>query len=226
MKVCRCCGAKKPLASFHLQADSRDGHRNNCAECGRAAAKASRAANLEHHRAIGIASYRRNRDKRIAANKEWCKANPDKRRQHRQASNARHPDRVAARHRAYMKAHPGLNASYTAMWREKNRDRHRAMIAAWSKINVEKRQANAAKRRTLLSGGVVTASQWLAIKAAHGHSCIYCGTSDTLLTMDHVVAIARGGAHDPSNIVPACIPCNSSKKAREVNEWLAWKYLR
>jgi 5-methylcytosine-specific restriction endonuclease McrA len=44
--------------------------------------------------------------------------------------------------------------------------------------------------------------------------CHYCGRKfeAALLTMDHVVPVARGGTSTPGNIVPACHECNREKK--------------
>ena len=53
--------------------------------------------------------------------------------------------------------------------------------------------------------------------------CAYCGSLAT--TWDHVVPISAGGLTEPCNIVPACAPCNSSKKDRNVWEWLEEKGL-
>lgn len=39
--------------------------------------------------------------------------------------------------------------------------------------------------------------------------------------LDHVVALVNGGAHDVSNIVPACMRCNRSKCARDLDPSLA-----
>jgi hypothetical protein len=41
--------------------------------------------------------------------------------------------------------------------------------------------------------------------------CHWCGAPAT--TADHLVPVARGGTHDPANLVPACKPCNSSRRA-------------
>lgn len=47
------------------------------------------------------------------------------------------------------------------------------------------------------------------------HACRYCGATapDVKLTVDHVVAVALGGSDDPSNLVAACVDCNSGKSA-------------
>lgn len=46
-----------------------------------------------------------------------------------------------------------------------------------------------------------------------GQRCVYCAThlDQHTATLDHVVPLARGGAHDPGNIVVACAPCNRLK---------------
>ncbi|MCO4098964.1 MAG: HNH endonuclease [Gemmatimonas sp.] len=43
--------------------------------------------------------------------------------------------------------------------------------------------------------------------------CVYCAThlDQRTATLDHVVPLARGGAHDPGNLVVACAPCNRLK---------------
>lgn len=69
-----------------------------------------------------------------------------------------------------------------------------------------------ARRRAITKVGTVLPADWLAIKTRHGGRCIYCGKKPDRLTMDHFVPLAKGGAHDPSNIVPACRSCNSRKR--------------
>ena len=51
------------------------------------------------------------------------------------------------------------------------------------------------------------------------HTCRYCGASapDVALTVDHVIASALGGSDDPSNLVAACVDCNSGKGATPVD---------
>jgi 5-methylcytosine-specific restriction endonuclease McrA len=50
--------------------------------------------------------------------------------------------------------------------------------------------------------------------------CAYCG-ADNPTSVDHVVPVAAGGVTDLSNLVPACSRCNSSKRDRDLKEWLA-----
>lgn len=47
------------------------------------------------------------------------------------------------------------------------------------------------------------------------HTCRYCGASapDVPLRVDHVTAVALGGADTPDNLVTSCEPCNSGKSS-------------
>lgn len=71
--------------------------------------------------------------------------------------------------------------------------------------------------------GRLPASQWLPLRNAvierDGHACAYCGDTDAQLCADHVVPLSRGGTNDIENLVCACIPCNSSKSDRLLEEW-------
>lgn len=46
-----------------------------------------------------------------------------------------------------------------------------------------------------------------------GQRCVYCATrlDPHTATLDHVMPLARGGAHEPGNLVVACAPCNRLK---------------
>ncbi len=53
------------------------------------------------------------------------------------------------------------------------------------------------------------------------YTCVYCGRRGGRLTLDHVLPVCRGGTSDLSNLVAACVPCNSAKGTRTLQEWLA-----
>jgi hypothetical protein len=52
-----------------------------------------------------------------------------------------------------------------------------------------------------------------------GHSCTYCGSTGSL-ECDHIVPVSRGGQHEDDNLTTACRPCNASKGAKLLSEWL------
>jgi 5-methylcytosine-specific restriction endonuclease McrA len=51
-----------------------------------------------------------------------------------------------------------------------------------------------------------------------GNCCAYCGTGGDM-QIEHVEPISKGGAHDIGNIVPACWPCNASKRLNDMEAW-------
>lgn len=57
--------------------------------------------------------------------------------------------------------------------------------------------------------------------AAFDNCCAYCGAKPdyTLIEIEHFYPICKGGAHDLSNIVPACNACNRSKFSHDPFEW-------
>ena len=63
-------------------------------------------------------------------------------------------------------------------------------------------------------------STWWKRKCADG-TCYYCNAKvpAKMLTMDHIVPVARGGKSVKNNIVTACKTCNNKKKYLLPIEW-------
>src|SRR4029079_6696802 len=53
-----------------------------------------------------------------------------------------------------------------------------------------------------------------ALFARDGWRCVYCGTTNGRLTLDHVVPRSRGGESVWENVVTSCAPCNMKKGNR------------
>lgn len=63
-------------------------------------------------------------------------------------------------------------------------------------------------------------TRWWQQKTGSG-KCYYCQktVAPKLLTMDHILPIARGGKSTKDNLVPSCKDCNSKKKSMMPIEW-------
>lgn len=64
--------------------------------------------------------------------------------------------------------------------------------------------------------------EWKEIMIYFGGECAYCGATprpNKKLTRDHLQPVSKGGRTEPSNIVPACAPCNSSKNDDDFKDW-------
>jgi 5-methylcytosine-specific restriction endonuclease McrA len=64
-------------------------------------------------------------------------------------------------------------------------------------------------------------TQWWLNQINRGN-CHYCEkhVGAEVLTMDHIVPLARGGKSQPGNVVPACHHCNHNKKLQTPVELL------
>lgn len=50
------------------------------------------------------------------------------------------------------------------------------------------------------------------------NACAYCGSTASL-TVDHAVALSKGGSDVLGNLLPACMTCNCSKCDRDIEQW-------
>lgn len=107
----------------------------------------------------------------------------------------------------------------SAAWREANRDRLNAQYREWERRNPEKvslrDRQNKGRRRALI--GSPDPVNYAHILDEHGMACHLCllpiADFDDL-HFDHVIPLARGGAHAADNIRPSHKRCNLRKGAR------------
>jgi 5-methylcytosine-specific restriction endonuclease McrA len=78
-----------------------------------------------------------------------------------------------------------------------------------------------AKRRGSPGGGM-TPRQFREIVKVFNSCCAYClrPLSGRAVEIDHFRPLAADGEHDPSNIVPACRPCNARKGSSLIFGWV------
>lgn len=190
-------GRKAPLPVENLA----DGRRR-CTECRRVFV----VADGFHRDARGPGGYRKT-----------CKTCRVRRETERYRAN---PDAAAAKMRAFRKANPEHVRAREAGYYLKHRD-----------ARVEAAVEAVHRRRALIAGvrrdrGITRAS----LRRLDGDDCCYCGRAmvfssmkagsrlDAHATIEHVVAIARGGSHTWDNCALACWRCNITKGARD-DEW-------
>lgn len=80
------------------------------------------------------------------------------------------------------------------------------------------------RKRNDPNAALYRSEDWISLRnevlKRDGFSCAYCDDEDDVeLTADHVVPLSRGGTNDRSNLVCACLPCNSSKRNLLLTEW-------
>jgi 5-methylcytosine-specific restriction endonuclease McrA len=64
----------------------------------------------------------------------------------------------------------------------------------------------------------------MALYHRDGFCCVYCGLGadeGAALSLDHVLACELGGTNEATNLVTACISCNSAKRDLTTRAWFA-----
>lgn len=97
-------------------------------------------------------------------------------------------------------------------------ERHYQYVAISKKRNKQSIAANTRRRNARRrENGIYKISKKELLKLSKT-PCFYCGSKEQL-TVDHVIAIARGGTDSIGNLVSACKRCNSRKRQLTIMEW-------
>lgn len=105
-----------------------------------------------------------------------------------------------------------------ARWQVTLRDVARGEMAPrpWAPMTMEQIVAHERTR----APGDLTPSAWRQVCRAFQGRCAYCGDRVWPLIIEHFWPVSRGGLTSRNNILPACVPCNSTKSDREPLDWL------
>ena len=112
--------------------------------------------------------------------------------------------------------------AYVIAWQKANPDKFKHYMSVSKKRNKETIAANTRRRNARRkANGVFAISKKELVKLSFG-PCFYCGLAEQI-TVDHVIAIDRGGTDSIGNLVPACKSCNSQKRQLTIMEWRLYK---
>jgi hypothetical protein len=138
-------------------------------------------------------------------------------------------DRARLRYRA----NPEIERERTRRWQEANPEKalelRRRMYqnnpgAAREKCRRRREWRRSSRRHALQP---VTQQQLTARFSLWQNRCAFCGVDANhqrnhgheRLTVEHVLALTKGGLDEAANIIPACTACNSSKHNSPVETW-------
>lgn len=145
----------------------------------------------EEAKARAKAWYDKNKERAKATNRKWRTENADKMREYRQKWKSSNPLKDKESKSRYLRTEKGKV----------------------SKAN----KAHRRRERFLENRSPITNEQMMIIRSAK--TCFYCGIRSRRMEIDHMVPLAKGGAHSKDNIVMACGPCNRAKSAKDPNEF-------
>jgi 5-methylcytosine-specific restriction endonuclease McrA len=172
----------------------------------RARMAAYRASNPELTRTRAAANRAAHPEKARASTRNYRLTHPYQpgRKRHR---SDEYKARNAARARLYRKEHPEVIQAY--------RKSHPDQRFKWNPLKLKLARAVRSGRKRARAYGAriidLTNAQWTEIVERHQWCiCAYC-KRESIVEMDHVIALSRGGNHTASNVVPACRACNFTK---------------
>ena len=168
-------------------------------------------------------------EEKAAYMRTWRANNVEHRRTYTSTYDATHRPQARARANKHSEEHRAeVNAEHRALMKrlrledpEKLRVQERLWARRSYKKHPERAHAKRRARRARIQGAAVndlTDQQWEEIQQAYGYRCVYCPPQcwrcqrqKHHLTQDHITPLSQGGNHTVSNIVPACLSCNSKK---------------
>ena len=198
---------------------------------------AFRKRHAERLRASQSAWRINNRDRKRAINRAWREKNREKTRESAAKWRENNWDKVLAMATAWRKANAVKLRTQGRGWYRKNFDkllarrkqnpqRFKGYLTKYrNSPNGRSAFANAKARRRAREMGclaTVTTKELSEIKKSAKGICFYCKRAKPL-TFDHVIPLSKHGSHTKENIVMACFPCNFSKQAKQVEQFLKEK---
>ena len=99
-------------------------------------------------------------------------------------------------------------------WSALNPEKRRASVAAWRKRNPEKHAATQASRRAKQDLSVLSEQERIAIKNIYKDRAKISTATGIFHHVDHVVPLAKGGRHHPSNLQIITAKENQAKGAK------------
>ncbi len=238
-KTCSKCRQEKPFDAFSAHNGSKaskSGIRSTCKSCD--------AAYNREYRA-------RNPEKVKAAKSEWNKKNRHRMRPYEAMYREQNRQHLREYNSKWRKENREHVQQYAKSYRQTNIERKKMLDRLWSQSNKHKVNANSRRyrenhpekvaaikkeqakrhpevvknagmrRRARLANNSVYVVTKKDIVRIMRDPCIYCGAPSRHI--DHVIPIAKGGAHKVGNLAPACQKCNQSKSSKFVSVWKAGK---
>lgn len=245
-KRCVTCGAEKPLSDFHKCKSKPDGLFPTCKVCACARANAWRKRNPERDREIQKGTRARRNSKgvvypRPTSGTRLCnmcqtekhvsefyadKGDPSglrfqcakcERRRSKEYRN-RNIERVRENGRAWVERNKDKVAAMRANYRKKFRDKRRAYDEEYNRKYPEKRRERVMRRNARKKKTSIGPVDYRRIWERDRGFCYLCGqkVDPKDCWYDHVIPLAKGGAHIESNIAVTHSWCNQHKSARIV----------
>lgn len=158
--------------------------------------------------------------------RRWRKAHRASRAATMRRWTAKHPGYSTRHTRKRRAIDPNKDLEYNRKWRKNNPEKLRLQRQREIRNRKSERALKLMERRAISKKTTVSPLKIRPIVLAWRKdlifACYYCTRSfpTTVLHIDHVIPISRGGAHSIGNICRSCPTCNLSKNCRMPSEFI------
>lgn len=193
-KTCTQCKVSKPLEDFGPEKRGKYGRRSKCRECMRENTRA-------YESRPDVAKRKKERRDR------WYEENPDYNRRYYE-ENREHINEL---NRTWKIANPDYMPEYLAKYLPEYNQRP------------ERKEANRIKSANRRAGmvGELPKDCMAILISRYGERCMNpdCDGTDSILTIDHVRPVSKGGTNTMDNVQILCYTCNRRKGNRNSNDY-------
>lgn len=129
----------------------------------------------------------------------------------------------------YNKEHKEEQREYKKKYNKEHKEEKREYNKKYNKTPQGQAGAfnrrNRRRKREEQQGEGITGDQWLEMMNFFDWKCAYSGEyiggeeNQSIRSIDHIIPLAKGGAHKVWNCVPMYRPFNSSKNDKDIKEW-------
>lgn len=180
--------------------------------------RAYRARNPEARRECDRQYREKNQERVQAVTRRWKQENPDKVREGNRKYQREYVVKVRVWKRAWAARNRKKAAESTRRWAEQNPERRRAS----KRLSECRRRRMKRAQRQGAQIGPIPPDYVEQLMGFQGGRCAYCHEPlPAGFHVDHIIPLARGGAHSWENLVLACPTCNLRKGSRYPEE-LGW----
>lgn len=153
--------------------------------------------------------------------KRWKLLNPEKYKQQVKKSRIKNRDKIRIKNKEYEQRNKTKRALQLIAWRKANPEKVAAQRRRRKKDLVKHLDyENKRRARKLATTSENCSAKMLLLKCEK--FCRWCcgKLTQANFTIDHIVALSKGGEHKPDNLAACCHKCNVSKNNKPLSEWL------
>lgn len=205
-KYCPKCQQTLDLDMFGPNKYRKDGLQSYCTPCRKGYYHEEKAKDPTKHYLRSKKWRETNKEYKAQKDREWAEKNREKTREYKRRWKENHKEQNRQINKEYCLKNKEIRSIKNREWRKNNPEKHRLKEA----------RRRARKRQN----GIFEVSD-KEVKRMLQKPCFYCGGKSEHI--EHIIPIARGGAHSIGNLVQSCGDCNWSKNSRLIVEWKRMK---